>query len=142
MIVTHAKVSGLANPADPDLVGGEDWDAQHVISGPDLVGVALLRTTEGGAILSQNSDGFASAWTKTATGTYTVQYDPADFGNVSPIVLASFSRDGNAAPIAVRWALEDNGVDYYIKVTTINGSGDPVNISDSASLTVFAATIP
>lgn len=33
MTVTHAKTSGVANdPAEPGKVGGEDWDAAHVVS--------------------------------------------------------------------------------------------------------------
>lgn len=31
LIAKHAKTSGLANPADPALVGGADWDADHAV---------------------------------------------------------------------------------------------------------------
>lgn len=31
--VRHAKASGVPNPADPSLVGGADWDADHTITG-------------------------------------------------------------------------------------------------------------
>lgn len=31
--VTHSKVSGKSNPADGSIVGGEDWDDEHVVSG-------------------------------------------------------------------------------------------------------------
>ena len=31
--ITHSKVSGKPNPTDASKVGGEDWDADHVIDG-------------------------------------------------------------------------------------------------------------
>jgi hypothetical protein len=31
MSITHSRASGIPNdPAEPDLIGGEDWDAEHV----------------------------------------------------------------------------------------------------------------
>jgi hypothetical protein len=31
--ITHSRTSGIPNdPAQPDLIGGEDWDAEHVIA--------------------------------------------------------------------------------------------------------------
>lgn len=141
MAIRHAKVSGLTNPADPDLVGGEDWDADHVIDGPALVGVALLRLTSGGAIQSQNSAGFASTFSKTATGTYRVDYAPADYGSVDPMVLAGISRDPVEAwsPVFVIWTLENDGTDY-IQLVTVNTSGTAINVSN-AWLTLHAAAI-
>ena len=33
MAVKHAKTSGKTNPADPTIVGGQDWDAAHTTEG-------------------------------------------------------------------------------------------------------------
>lgn len=41
MTITHSKVSGIANPADPTKVGGEDWDAAHVIADNTIVAAKL-----------------------------------------------------------------------------------------------------
>jgi hypothetical protein len=31
--ITHTRTSGIPNdPEQPDLIGGEDWDAEHVIA--------------------------------------------------------------------------------------------------------------
>ncbi len=141
MAIRHAKVSGLTNPADPDLVGGEDWDDPHVITGPALVGVALLRLTSGGAILSQNSAGFASTFSKTGTGTYRADYDPADYGGVAPMVLAGVSQDLVEAwsPVFVIWTLENDGTDY-IQLVTVKTSGTAINCTN-AWLTLHAAAV-
>lgn len=135
MAIRHAKVSGLTNPADPDLVGGEDWDDPHVIDGPALVGVALLRLTSGGAILSQNSAGFASTFSKTGTGTYRVNYDTANYGGSYPLIVAGISKD-SGAPAFVRWTLENDGVDY-IKLVTIDATGAAIDVA-TANLSLLA----
>lgn len=139
MIITHAKVSGIANPSDPDLVGGEDWDAEHVVSGPVLVGVAVLRIggEGGGGILSQTASGFASTFTKTDTGTYRVEYLPGDYGGAAPAVVAQVSRD-SGAPRFVRWTLENDG-DDFIQIVTIDDTGAAVNVTN-ANLTVLTAS--
>lgn len=135
MEIYHAKTSGLANPGDPTQVGGEDWDDPHVITGPALVGVALLRLTSGGAILSQNSAGFASTFSKTATGTYRVNYNTADYGSSYPMIVAGISKD-SGAPAFVRWTLENDGVDY-IKLVTIDATGASVDVA-TANLSLLA----
>src|SRR3990167_6486185 len=48
MQIKHAKVSGLANPADPALVGGEDWDDAHAITGARFVGKFRVVRPSGG----------------------------------------------------------------------------------------------
>lgn len=135
MEIYHAKTSGLANPGDPTQVGGEDWDDPHVITGPALVGVALLRLTSGGAILSQNSAGFASTFSKTATGTYRVNYNTADYGSSYPMIVAGISKD-SGAPAFVRWTLENDGVDY-IKLVTLDATGAAVDVA-TANLSLLA----
>ena len=135
MEIYHAKTSGLANPGDPTQAGGEDWDDPHVITGPALVGVALLRLTSGGAILSQNSAGFASTFSKTATGTYRVNYNTADYGSSYPMIVAGISKD-SGAPAFVRWTLENDGVDY-IKLVTLDATGAAVDVA-TANLSLLA----
>ena len=135
MEITHLKVSGLANPGDPSLLGGEDWDEPHVITGVALVGVANLRLTTGGAILSQNSAGFASTFSKTGTGTYRVDYDPADYGSSYPLIVAGISKD-SGAPAFVRWTLENDGVDY-INLVTLDATGAAVDVA-TANLSLLA----
>ncbi len=141
MGITHAKVSGLANPTDPDLVGGEDWDDPHVVTGPALVAASLIRLTSGGAILSQASAGFLTSFSKTGTGTYRADYDEADFGGASPMVMAGISRDlaEGWGPAFVVWTLENDG-DDYIQLVTVNTSGTAINIANGW-LTVHAAAI-
>ena len=138
MEITHLKVSGLANPGDPSLLGGEDWDEPHVITGVALVGVANLRLTTGGAILSQNSAGFASTFSKTGTGTYRVDYDPADYGSSYPMIVAGISKD-SGAPAFVRWTLENDGVDY-IKLVTLDATGAAVDVA-TANLSLVAGAV-
>ena len=138
MEITHLKVSGLANPGDPSLLGGEDWDEPHVITGVALVGVANLRLTTGGAILSQNSAGFASTFSKTGTGTYRVNYNTADYGSSYPMIVAGISKD-SGAPAFVRWTLENDG-DDYIQVVTIDSAGTAVDVA-TAYLSLVAGAV-
>ena len=135
MAIRHAKVSGLANPGDPSLLGGEDWDEPHVITGAALVGVANLRLTTGGAISTQSAAGFASAFSKTGTGTYRVNYNTADYGSSYPMIVAGISND-SGAPAFVRWTLENDGVDY-IKLVTLDATGAAVNVA-TANLSLLA----
>lgn len=138
MEITHAKVSGLTNPADPDLVGGEDWDAEHVILGSALVGVASLRLTTGGAITTQTGYGFAGTFSKTGTGTYRVDYLTSDYGGGYPAIVAGITKD-SGAPAFVRWTLENDG-DDYIQVVTIDATGAAVNVA-SANLSLVAGAV-
>ena len=138
MAIRHAKVSGLANPGDPSLLGGEDWDEPHVITGVALVGVANLRLTTGGAILSQNSAGFASTFSKTGTGTYRVNYDTANYGGSYPLIVAGISKD-SGAPAFVRWTLENDG-DDYIQLVTIDATGAAVDVA-TAYLSLVAGAV-
>lgn len=138
MAITHAKVSGLTNPADPDLVGGEDWDASHVVLGAALVGAAQLRLTTGGAITSQSGSGFSGAFSKTGTGTYRVDYDPANYGGSDPIIVVGISKD-SGAPAFIRWTLENDG-DDYIQVVTIDSAGTAADVA-TAYLSLLAGAV-
>lgn len=136
MIVTHAKVSGLTNPTDPDLVGGEDWDADHVIAGPALINACRLVLTTGGAISSQINGDFS--FSKQSTGTYRALYDDADWGGGEPFVVATIST-ASGAPKYTRWALGNNGTSDYIEVSIIDDTGAAVDLaSGTLSVAVFA----
>lgn len=138
MAITHAKVSGLTNPADPDLAGGEDWDAPHVVTGASLVGSAQLRLTTGGAITTESSAGFSGAFSKTGTGTYRVDYDPANYGGGNIVIVAGITKD-SGAPAFVRWTLENDG-DDYIQVVTIDATGAAVDVA-TAYLSLLAGAV-
>lgn len=133
MIVTHAKVSGLTNPTDPDLVGGEDWDDPHVVTGAQLVGLSSIWLTTGGAITSQSSALFT--FSKVATGHYRATRDVSEIpGGQFPAVIATVTTD-SGAPSFVRvtpWIT--GGTTQVIDLFTIDAAGDPVNL-DSATLT-------
>ena len=138
MAIRHAKVSGLANPGDPSLLGGEDWDDPHVVTGVALVVVANLRLTTGGAISTQSAAGFASAFSKTGTGTYRVNYNTADYGSSYPMIVAGISKD-SGAPAFVRWTLENDG-DDYIQLVTIDATGAAVDVA-TAYLSLVAGAV-
>lgn len=45
--IRHSKISGIANPIDPTLVGGEDWDAAHDVTLLDAdIPATIARDTE------------------------------------------------------------------------------------------------
>lgn len=44
MAVTHAKVSGVADGADADLIQPSDWNDEHVISSIDFSGGPTIST--------------------------------------------------------------------------------------------------
>lgn len=138
MGITHAKISGLTNPADPDLVGGEDWDADHLIYGSGLVGSARLQLTTGGAINSETFAGLGTGFSKTGTGTYRTDYSLADYDNSYPVVVASITTN-SGAPAFLRVTLENDG-DDYIQLVTINSAGTAINV-DSGTLTLLAGAV-
>lgn len=136
MAITHAKVSGLTNPADPDLVGGEDWDADHVVTGMSLINACGIVLTTAGAILSQTNGIFS--FTKQATGTYRALYDPDDWGGANPFVIATIST-ASGAPKYIRTTLGNNGTSDYIDVLTIDVTGAAVDLaSGSLNVAIFA----
>lgn len=79
MIITHTKVSGETNPVDPAIIGGEDWDDPHTISGPHVVAATEIALGTAGVITWQASDDFASlvTFTKTDVGEYSCDTLPA-----------------------------------------------------------------
>jgi hypothetical protein len=136
MAITHAKVSGLTNPTDPNLVGGEDWDADHVIAGAALVNICGITLTTAGAILSQTYVDFS--FSKQATGTYRALYDADTWGGGVPTVMATIST-ATGAPRYTRVALGNNGTSDYIDVSTIDVAGDAVDLaSGSLAVAVYA----
>jgi hypothetical protein len=73
--ITHSKVSGKPNPTDASKVGGEDWDADHVIDGltigtdvqaHDTTLDALAAFDSNGILVQYGTDQFTA---RTLTGT-------------------------------------------------------------------------
>jgi len=73
--ITHSKVSGKPNPTDASKVGGEDWDADHVIDGltigtdvqaHDTTLDALAAFDANGILVQYGTDQFTA---RTLTGT-------------------------------------------------------------------------
>lgn len=42
-MLKHAKISAAADPVDPDLVGGPDWNAAHVIADGTLTPIGIMQ---------------------------------------------------------------------------------------------------
>ncbi len=136
MRITHAKVSGLSNPSDPTLVGGEDWDAEHVFNGPTLVNACDLVLTTGGAIQSQQYGDFG--FTKQATGTYRAIYDPDTWGGGRAMVIATISTP-SGAPRFTCVTLGFDETNCWMDVVTIDATGAAVNgTSGTLTIAVFA----
>lgn len=138
MIITHAKVSGLTNPADPDLVGGEDWDDDHVINGSALVNVCSIVLTTGGAIWAQQFGEFS--FSKQSTGTYRAIYVASTWGGADPMVIATISTL-SGVPKFTRVQFGGDETDFWVDVSTIDASGEPVDLaSGTLTIAVFAIT--
>lgn len=137
MSITHAKVSGTFNPTDPDVIGGEDWDEDHVIKGAVVVDITQHRLTTAGAILSTITDDHE--FTKTGTGTYRCDFFQSDFGDAMPTISATLTVD-SGAPKFVRWTFENDG-DDYIELTTIDSSGAAENVASATLTVIFGAVL-
>ena len=87
------------------------------------------------SISTQSAAGFASAFSKTGTGTYRVNYNTADYGSSYPMIVAGISKD-SGAPAFVRWTLENDGVDY-INLVTLDATGAAVDVA-TANLSLLA----
>ena len=136
MPIHHAKTSGIPN-GDPALVGGEDWDDPHVVSGPAVVDLVSLWLTTGGAI-SAESFGLLN-FAKTGTGTYRANYTAADYGGTDPIIIPAITTP-SGAPVFVRWSLGNDGTNDYVELVTINASGTAVDVA-SGTITLAACGI-
>ena len=97
MTITHLKVSGLPNPADPAKVGGEDWDDAHVIAAGTITDVEVA---------AANKDGVAGTASMRTLGTGAVQAAAGDHTHAayapiaSPTRCASSSSSGCRGPAA------------------------------------------
>lgn len=136
MEITHSKISVVPN-GDPDDVGGDDWNAPHVVSGPLLVDVVSLWLTTGGAITSASF--FRLGFAKTGTGTYQAIYDPADFNGSDPRIVASISTP-SGAPRFVRVTLTNDGDDQIVKLVTTDATGAAVDVA-SGTLSLVAGAV-
>lgn len=72
-LVQHKKISGLAN-TDPDLVGGDDWDDNHVfpVGSVFLFGFAEILFNSTSASINERSDtiGASIGWASGAGSKY------------------------------------------------------------------------
>ena len=133
MGITHAKVSGLTNPPDPDLVGGEDWDDDHVVTGPRVLDCFVVFITAAGAILSQY--GGQLTFSKTGTGAYRAAV-PEDYMSSQPIIVASHNIPSAVPRFLLAALAEDTGT-YYVTLLITDSDGAPVEISSGALSGIF-----
>lgn len=136
MPIHHAKTSGIPN-GDPALVGGEDWDDPHVVSGPAVVDLVSLWLTTGGAISAASYD--LLGFSKTATGTYRANFTAAEFGGADPIIVPAITTP-SGAPVFVRWSIGNDGTNDYVELVTINAAGAAVDVG-SGTVTLVAGAI-
>lgn len=137
MGITHARLSGVSNPDDPNIFGGEDWDAEHVIGGPTVVDITQHRLTTAGAILNTTTG--SHSFTKTGTGTYRCNFLQSDFGDSMPTVSAALTVD-SGAPKFVRWTFENDGYDY-VQLTTIDSAGAAADVASATLTVIFGAVL-
>lgn len=57
MAIKHAKVSGKPAPADPSLVGGPEWDANHVIDDATITYAKIQNVTATSRVLARKTAG-------------------------------------------------------------------------------------
>jgi len=136
MEITHSKVSGIPN-GDPEVLGGEDWDAAHIVAGPVVVDFVSLWLTTGGAITSASY--YLLGFAKTGTGTYRAIYDPADFNGGNPRIVASISTP-SGAPRFVRVTLTNDGDDQIVELVTTDATGAAVDVA-SGTLSLVAGAV-
>lgn len=82
MPITHAKVSGEANPGDPGIIGGEDWDDAHDVDHIDLPEATAPATPATGNVrIYAKADG--RVYSKDDAGT---EYGPFDAAGGGPLL--------------------------------------------------------
>lgn len=93
--VRHTKVSGLPNPADPSLVGGEDWDSLHDVTLVDGdIPASIARDSEVTSAVGAEATARANAITSAISGLSTV-YQPLD-SDLTAIAALSTTSYGRA----------------------------------------------
>lgn len=142
MIFKHTKQSGELN-ADPAKVGGEDWDAQHVVGLHGVVLAGMARFTWNGSTISGvETLGAAHQLYRSDVGEiYLEAYfssnpvDPNITGTVtrklivSPVVLGS-----GGLPSGYKFNVIDIDMPYNSGNTTFNlvdSSGNPADTSSA-----------
>lgn len=123
MQVKHAKVSGIANPPDPTVVGGGDWDANHTLTGTRIL-YASEAWFSGGSISSTNGDAGLS-WSRNSVGSYTI-YLPDDPGVILPIIQAAAAL-GSFPDYKTRWAYTSSEGSAWLDVWVANLSNVAVD---------------
>lgn len=77
MNITHAKVSGEPNPADPAKIGGEDWDDPHVVTGLRLAALVACTDSNGTFAVNRAVGMPSAAVARGGVGMYSIYLDDA-----------------------------------------------------------------
>lgn len=102
MGILHRKVSGVAAPTDPDLVGGPDWDDSHAVKF-DLVDDAYTAVAGDCLYLATDSTGLPGTTDSDAASVVILlplESDYADLKNhaATPTGSVTLQPSGNPAP--------------------------------------------
>lgn len=125
MIISHSKVSGLANPADMTKVGGQDWDDPHVITGPRVLGAFDGWYESPGPFDSREHGG-----TSTRTGVGEWEFALDENANYLRVMAQCFvGMRYTSCPPACRfsvYALDVSGV-TTVFIQVYDSSGSPID---------------
>lgn len=97
LTITHSKVSGQGPASDPSLVGGDDWDADHVVTG------GAVQLVDFGVI--------------TAVSLLTGPNDLVDPGS-GDVVVAAWITDSVVQDVAAGFWVHPSQLPHYTDVAT------------------------
>ena len=121
--IKHAKVSASGAPADPDLVGGDDWNDDHVISGSRIEFSAHVRMASDAIDYSLREQG--STLTYIDVGHLTASYPSvSDKGHV---MINAYPNESSFSSYKTRAVYSNNGTTTTIDLYFADSSENPVN---------------
>ena len=136
--ITHSKVSGKPNPTDASKVGGEDWDADHVIDGLTIGTDVQAHDTTLDALAAFDSNGIL------------VQYGTDQFtartltGTANEITVANGAGASDNPTFSLPSALTFTGktvtggtFNDILSLTAHTTGATPTTIADTATLAKF-----
>ena len=135
MSITHSKVSGETNPVD-GRVGGEDWDAAHVIGDGTVTEAKLSIADNTTGNVSTSAHGFAPKGdgdtTKflNANGAYSVPTSPG-----AGATLVGASTASAASPLVITKPVGTANGDLLIFVVQTTNSVPDINGPDGTGWT-------